>query len=335
MLASSEDFLQITHNLPQPNAAAITAARKRQAILTKPAGSLGKLESLGCWLSGWQATDHPRVENVQTLIFAGNHGITKHGISAFPPEVTAQMVDNFKAGGAAINTLANAFGHHMSVVALELENPTEDFSAAPAMSKQDCLTAINTGYQAVSKGADVLVFGEMGIGNTTAASAMAAAVFGGTGKDWAGPGTGLDSQGIMWKARLIDTALLRHREHLCDPFEIIRRLGGREMAAIAGGVLAARLNHQPVILDGFITTASVAPLVLASHDALSHCLAGHVSAEPAHRRILEKLELEPLLDLGMRLGEGTGASIAANILKAAAVTQSGMATFTEAGVAKK
>ena len=321
--------------MPLADETAIARARARQAELTKPPGSLGRLEDLACWLAGWQGREKPRADKVQVIVFAGNHGVSARGVSAFPAEVTVQMVANFEAGGAAINALCNAFGYEMRVIPLSLDRPTRDFTIGAAMSEGECLEALNTGAASVDGSADIMVFGEMGIGNTTSASALAAAIFGGRGKDWAGAGTGHTQAGIALKANVVDEALALHKAHLDTPFEILRRLGGREIAAMAGAVAAARARRIPVVIDGFIASAAASVLMPGNADALAHCVAGHVSAEGAHGAMLAKMELLPLLDLGMRLGEGSGAALGVQVLRAAAATHGQMATFAEAGVSDK
>jgi nicotinate-nucleotide--dimethylbenzimidazole phosphoribosyltransferase len=328
-------------NLPQPDAAATAAARERQGQLTKPPGSLGRLEELGIWLSGWQGTDRPRVERARVIIFAGNHGVTAEGVSPFPADVTVQMVANYRAGGAAINALTRALDLDLDIVPLRLEEPTGNIAREPALTAEAAAEAIAAGRAAVEQALaaanppDVLVFGEMGIGNTTIAAALSAAVCGGTGADWAGAGTGLDAAGIDRKAAAVDRALSLHRAAATDAASTLCRLGGREQAAIAGAVLAARRARVPVVLDGFVVTAAAAVLTRDAPDALSHCVAGHVSAERAHRNLLAHLKLAPLLDLGMRLGEGTGGALAVPVLRAAAAAQSQMATFAEAAVSNR
>lgn len=319
-------------SLPEPNGGAIGAARARQGQLTKPPGSLGRLEDIACFLAGWQGRDRPVIERGRVVVFAGNHGVAALGVSAFPADVTAQMVANFRAGGAAINALAAAAGLELAVVALDLDLPTADFTTAPAMDEAECLAGLNAGADAVADDTDLLVLGEMGIANSTAAAALAARSFGGTAIDWVGPGTGIDSHGIARKVEVVDTALRFHAALPHDPFETLRRVGGRETAAMAGAVLAARLKRVPVMLDGFICCASVAPLAAAVPGIVDHCLAGHQSAEPGHARLLGRLGLEPLLTLGMRLGEGSGAAVAVGIVRAALAAHNGMATFAEAGV---
>lgn len=318
--------------LPQPDASARDAAARRQGQLTKPPGSLGRLEDIAVFMAGWQGRERPRIARGRVVIFAGNHGVVARGVSAFPAEVTVQMVANFEAGGAAINALAAAAGLDLSVVPLDLDRPTADFTTAPAMSEAECLAAMSAGAAAVGD-ADLLVLGEMGIGNTTPAAALAAASFGGDPALWVGPGTGIDAQGLSRKAAVVAEGLALHAEHLSSAFEILRRLGGREIAAMAGAVLAARMKGVPVVLDGFIGTAAIAPLALVNPGITAHCLAGHCSAEPGHVRLLQRLELAPILSLNMRLGEASGAAVAVQVIRAALAAHDGMATFAEAGVA--
>jgi nicotinate-nucleotide--dimethylbenzimidazole phosphoribosyltransferase len=318
--------------LPEPDAAAIAAARARQSQLTKPPGSLGRLEDIACFFAGWQGRERPAIETGRAVVFAGNHGVAALGVSAFPAAVTAQMGANVRAGGAAINALAAAAGLSLEVVPLDLDRPTADFTAGPAMSEAECLAALNAGAAAVSDDLDLLVLGEMGIANSTAAAALAARSYGGTGTDWVGPGTGVDAAGVARKAEVVDRGLARHAAAQQGAFETLRRVGGWETAAIAGAVLTARLKRVPVLLDGFICCAAVAPLAAAGPAILDHCLAGHCSAEPGHRRLLGHFGLKPLLRLDMRLGEGSGAAGAVGIVRAALAAHDGMATFAEAGV---
>lgn len=320
---------------PPADERAVEAARARNLQLTKPPGALGRLEDVAIWIAGWQGTDRPRLDAPQVVVFAGNHGVTARGISAFPPEVTVQMVANFRAGGAAINQLARTFGAAMSVVALDLDRPTADFTASPAMTEAEVLEALEQGWDSVDPAADLLIVGEMGIGNTTAAAAMACALFGGAPADWSGRGTGLDDAGLARKAQVVAEALALHGPLLDDPLQVLRCLGGREIAAMAGAIARARAARIPVLLDGFICSAAAAVLERASKGALDHCLAGHVSAEPGHARLLAALGKEPLLHLGLRLGEGSGAGVALGVVKAAVACHSGMATFAEAGVSGK
>src|SRR5690349_6923636 len=324
-------------DLPPPDEGAAAAVAARQAELTKPPGSLGRLEELVAWLARWQGRA-PALDRVEILVFAGNHGVTAQGVSPYPAAVTAQMVANFAAGGAAINQLARTAGATLRVIPVALETPTADFTKAPAMDEAEFLAAVGAGHDAVAQApdgpADLICLGEMGIGNTTAAAAIAAALFGGGGARWAGRGTGVDEAGLKRKRAAIDAGLSRHAG-MNDPLELAAALGGRELAAMLGATLAARQRRIPVVLDGFGATAAVAPLARVRDDALDHALAAHVSAESGHRALLDELGLVPLLDLRMRLGEASGAALAVPLLRAALACHTGMATFAEAGVANR
>ena len=329
---SLSSFRAVLQAAPQVDAAALAGAQARNGQLTKPPGALGRLEDLAIWYAGWRADPRPVINAPQVIIFAGNHGVTARGVSAFPAEVTAQMVINFEHGGAAINQLSKAFGARMTVHALELDRPTADFTASAAMTEAEVVAALATGWNAVDPTADLLVTGEMGIGNTTVAAAVAAGLFGGTGHDWVGRGTGVDDAGLVRKATVVDEGLALHAAQLSDPLAVLRCLGGRELAAMAGAIAAARHHRIPVILDGFICCAAAAVLDRTMPGALDHCVAGHQSAETAHARLLAHLDKEPLLALGLRLGEGSGAALAIGVLKGAVACHSGMSTFAEAGV---
>src|SRR5665809_26662 len=257
--ASLEHLRAACRDLPEADQAAAEALTAREARLTKPPGSLGRLEKLTAWLATWQGRNPPTLDHPEILVFAGNHGVTAQGVSAYPSEVTAQMVANFAAGGAAINQLARVAGAELRVVALDLDHPTADFTVTPAMDEAEFLEAVIAGYEALSPEADLVVLGEMGIGNTTAASAISAALFGG-GTRFAGHGTGIDDAGLKRKRDVIDQALTRHADALNDPLGVAASLGGRELAAILGACLAARQACIPTVLDGFVCTAAVAPL---------------------------------------------------------------------------
>ncbi len=332
LLTSPVQLTECLATLPVADDNARRVAEERQRTLTKPPGSLGRLEELALWLAAWQGSAKPRADRCQTIIFAGNHGIAGRGVSAFPAEVTAQMVANFRSGGAAINQLCESMGSELHVHALDLDHPTQDFSEAPAMSWEECVEAVNHGISGVDPDADLLLLGEMGIGNTTAAAAICSALFGDDPASWVGRGTGIDDTALALKATLIRKAIDARHTACDDPVDVIRSLGGRETAAILGATLAARYHHIPVMLDGFVCTAASAPLHVLAPGALDHCLVSHVSAEPGHRRLLRKLGKDPLLDLGMRLGEASGAAVALGIVKSAAAVHNGMATFQEAGV---
>ena len=330
--ASLDEIRAFCHDLPHGNTQAAAAATERQSQLTKPPGSLGRLEELAAWLATWQGRERPRLDKVKVTVFAGNHGVAAQGVSAFPQAVTHQMVANFAAGGAAINQLAALAGAELHVAPIELDRPTADFTAAPAMSEAEFLAAVAIGAQAVTLDCDLVAIGEMGIANTTTAAALCAALLGGGAARWVGRGTGVDDEGLARKRAAIDTALARHHDILGDPLAVAAALGGRELAAMAGAVLAARAQRIPVLIDGFVATAAVLPLFKLNPAALDHCRAGHVSAEAGHRLLLEALALDPLLALGMRLGEASGAAVAILLLRAAIACHNGMATFAEAGV---
>ncbi|MBT5178778.1 MAG: nicotinate-nucleotide--dimethylbenzimidazole phosphoribosyltransferase [Rhodospirillaceae bacterium] len=329
------DVRALLQTLPAGDVQAAENARAREPQLTKPGGSLGRLEDIAEWLATWQGRHPAQVERIKVAVFAGNHGVTAQGVSAFPPEVTFQMVANFEAGGAAINQLCGVAGADLEVVALDLDNPTQDFSQEPAMDDAECTAAFRRGMEAVGADYDVICLGEMGIGNTTPAAAIAHAIHGGEAGDWVGPGTGVEGDALALKVRVVADAVQRHKPAFGDGLDVLASVGGRELAAIAGAITQARLNRQPVVLDGYVCGAAAAALAAAAPGALDHCIAGHVSAEPGHIRLLDKMGMAPLLNLGMRLGEASGAVVAVNLLKCAAACHAGMATFGEAGVTDK
>ena len=315
-----------------PHQPSVDSARNIQAALTKPPGSLGRLESMVEFLAGWQRRDRPELNNVQALVFAGNHGVCKQGVNPYPQSVTAQMVDNFRAGGAAINQLCESFGAKLSVIDIRLDTPTVDFTEALALPEEDCLAAVRVGLTAVDVHADALVIGEMGIGNSTVAAALAAALYKEPANDWVGPGTGASADVLDRKINAVTQGLALHADRLEDPLQVLCAFGGREQAAILGALLAARERSVPVILDGFICCAAAAIMHRLHPASLDHCIAGHCSAEPGHARLLARLEMKPLLQLDMRLGEGTGAALALAILRGAVACHNGMATFASAGL---
>lgn len=321
----------ILNDMPGPDADAVSGAETRNGQLTKPPGALGRLEHLAVWYAGWRSDARPVLKAPQVIIFAGNHGVAARGVSAFPPEVTAQMVANFEHGGAAINQLAKTFGARMDVVALDLDTPTADFTAGPAMTDDDVVSALTAGWSAVDPHSDLLVVGEMGIGNTTSAAAIAARLFGGAAGDWTGRGTGVEGDALALKTQVVAEGLSMHA-NAGDGLDVLMRLGGRELAGMVGAIARARALRIPVIMDGFICTAAAACLEYTVAGALDHVVAGHQSEEAAHGRMLEALGKKPLLSLGLRLGEGSGAALAIGILQAAVACHSGMATFGEAGV---
>ena len=333
--APFDDIRRLITMIPGPDEAAVAAVRERDRHLTKPAGSLGRLEWLAEWLAAWQAKPNPSVERPLVCVFAGSHGVAERGVSAFPSDVNRQMLENFAAGGAAINQICASLGLGFKVFDLALDMPTNDIVEDAAMDEKACVATMAFGMEAIAGGSDLLALGELGIGNTTVAAAIYTGLYGGPAEKWVGRGTGVDDDGLRRKIAAVEGALERHRAHLADPLEVLRRLGGREIAAIAGAILAARLQRIPVILDGYVATAAAAVLHAIHPAVLDHCIAGHLSAERAHQDVLERLDKVPLLALGMRLGEGSGAALAAGIVKTAAAVHRDMATFGQAGVSER
>jgi nicotinate-nucleotide--dimethylbenzimidazole phosphoribosyltransferase len=277
----------------------------------------------------------PTVERPLACVFAGSHGVAARGVSAYPPEVNRQMLENFAAGGAAINQICATFNLGFKVFDLALDMPTADIVEEAAMDEKTCVATMAFGMEAIAGGTDLLAVGEMGIGNTTVAAAIYAALFGAAPETWVGLGTGVNAAGHARKIEAVKGALARHAGHLDDPLEVLRRLGGRDVAAIAGAILAARLQRIPVVLDGYVATAAAAVLHALEPTSIDHCVAGHLSAEGAHQEVLERLGKVPLLALGMRLGEASGAALAVGLIRAAVACHRDMATFDQAGVARK
>lgn len=329
------DVLDLLMIAPDGNEAAAEAVRRHEAKLTKPAGSLGRLEDLVQWLARWQGKPEPTLDNPMVAVFAGNHGVTDQGVSAFPRAVTAQMVKNFTEGGAAISQICALHGLNLRVFELALDLPTGDITREAAMGERMCAGTIAYGMEAIAGKPDLLCLGEMGIGNTTIAAAICAALYGGGGADWVGRGTGVDDAGLARKAEAVDRALTLHRDALDHPLTVLARLGGREIVAMLGALIAARQQKVPVIVDGFVASAAAAIAHAVNPAAIEHCLFAHVSAEHAHAKLLAKLGAVPLLDLGMRLGEGSGAALAAVLVKTALHLHTHMATFDAAGVEER
>ncbi len=333
--SSLDDIRKILSTLPSADKPAGDSARAREPQLTKPFGSLGRLEEVSEWLTEWQGAHPPKMDLPRARVFAGNHGVVAKGVSAFPPEVTQQMVYNFEAGGAAINQLCKTFGTELKVEGITLDQPTADFTENPAMSEGDCVAAMQIGANSVPEDTDVLCLGEMGIGNTTSAAAICHALFGDTAELWTGAGTGVEGDAFQTKIDVVRNAVVKHKPEINDGLDALMRLGGRELAAIAGAVIAARQLRVPVLLDGYISTAAAATLEATAKGALDHCLVSHTSMEPGHQRLLKAINQRPLLEMDMRLGEASGAALAVGILKGAVACHTGMATFAEAGVSDK
>lgn len=331
----------------------VERARARQAQLTKPPGSLGRLEDLAVQLAGLQATDRPSLERVQVVVFAADHGIAEEGVSAFPQAVTCEMVRNFARGGAAINVLAQTVGAALEVIdvgtALAPEDLAEvrseriaagtaNFAQQAAMRETQLAQALGSGRDAVSRardnGAQLLIGGEMGIANTSAATALACVLLQRPAAELTGPGTGLNAKGVYHKAAVIDRALDLHGVTADQPLVALRHVGGFEIAALVGTFIAAAQNGLPVLVDGFIASVAALTATRINPSLADWLLYAHRSAEPGHARVLEALAAQPLLDLGMRLGEGSGAAVALPLLRQALALHNRMATFAEAGVSE-
>lgn len=327
-----DDIRALVAMMRGPEEAAIAAVKAREAMLVKPPGALGRLEEIACHVAAWQGQAQPKVDRPLVAIFAANHGVVTQGVSAYPAAVTRQMLETFAAGGAAINQICAAFDIGLKVFDLALDLPTGDITREAALDEKAAAATFAFGMEATAGGSDLLCLGEMGIGNTTVAAAIYHALYGGEAAEWVGRGAGIDDEGLLRKISAVQKAVALNAGHLDDPLEVMRRLGGREICAIAGAIVAARLQNVPVILDGYVATAAAAILHRLEPSALDHCLAGHVSAEGAHAAVLDRLGLKPVLDLGMRLGEGSGAALACAVVKAAVACHGGMATFAEAKV---
>lgn len=336
------------------NKQAAIDAEARQMQLTKPPGALGKLENIAIRLAAMQNTVKPCMDNIHINVFAADHGVATRGVSAFPQAVTVEMIRNFSRGGAAINVLARNLGATLNVINLgtastpgPLDNVidrhigagTADFTKQAAMSEEQFYDALNAGRQAAERAsvekADLFIGGEMGIGNTTSATAIACTLLNKEARELTGPGTGLDDKGISRKAEIIATALKLHKLTPDKPLDILRCLGGFEIVALTGAYLSCAHTGLPVLVDGFISSVAALAAVAISADAADWFIYSHASAEPGHAHILTALDAQPLLDLGMRLGEGSGAAVAVPLLRVACDLHNNMATFAEAGVSEK
>lgn len=349
---ATSEWLNIPAALPDVDAR--RAAERRQSQLTKPAGALGRLEEIAIRLAALQGTQQPCVDRVHIAVFAGDHGVAAENVSAFPQAVTAEMVKNFARGGAAISVAARALQAAFEIVNLgtahdtgplagvqnyALGPGTANFTCEPAMTEQQLARALAAGRHTVERarlhGLQLFVGGEMGIANTTAATALACALLDADPERLAGPGTGLDRAGVAHKTQVIRRALAVHDGHLGSPLEALRRLGGFEIAALAGAYIACAQIGVPALVDGFICSAAALTAARLCPGAEHWFLYAHASAEPGHRGILDALDARPLLDLGMRLGEGSGAAVAVPLLRMACALHNGMATFAEAQVSAK
>ncbi len=329
---TADKLRRVLNKASGPDDDARRAVVTRAENVLRPLGALARLDDMAGWLAGWQRTTHPGVEHPMALVFAADHGVTAEHVSAYPAAVTAAMVRAFEQGVATVNILAREAGATVRVIDVGVGAPTGNIVVEDALPEDRFAACVAAGRDVVTQAdTDLLVMGEMGIGNTTAAAAVSAAVFGGAVSNWVGRGTGIDDETLIRKTEAVELAITRISTTI-DPLEVLRRVGGAELAAIAGAVVEARHRSIPVVLDGYVATAAAAPLAAAVPDALAHCLAGHRSAEPGHDLLLGRLGLRPLLDLEMRLGEGSGAVAAIPLIRMAAAAVTDVPTFQEFGL---
>lgn len=340
--------------IPSPDIAAAEQARLRQGQLTKPAGSLGRLEDLSIQIASIQGSIKPDVSRKAVVVMAGDHGVALEGVSAYPPEVTPQMVLNFVHGGAAINVLARLAGARVSVVDMgvayafppgsgvidrKIANGTQNMAKGSAMTRQQAEQALTSGmeiaWQEIDRGLDIIATGDMGIGNTTPSSAMAVVFTGELAVRVTGRGTGVTDKGLAAKVAIIEQAIRINQPDKTDPVDVLAKVGGFEIGGLAGLIIGAASRRVPVVVDGFISTAAALLAVELVPDVRPYLIAAHRSVEIGQRAMLEKIGIEPLMDLNLRLGEGTGAALAFNLIEAAVRILNEMATFADAGVTTK
>jgi nicotinate-nucleotide--dimethylbenzimidazole phosphoribosyltransferase len=320
-----DDFRSLMQALPPGDEAAAARVRALFAKAEKPEGSLGRMEDVAAWLATWSGRAPPAINRPLVAIFAGNHGVAAQGVSPRPMDATARAVELCAAGGAAINQICLAHDLGLKVFDLALDLPTGDITREAALDERGCAATMAFGMEAVGGGTDLLCLGDLGVANSTVAATIFAMLYGGKGADWVGQGSGADEAMIARKAKAVDAALAVHGSHRDDPFEVLRRAGGREFAAISGAIIAARAEKVPVILDGHGAIAAASVLHAVNPAIIGHCLLAARPTDPGVARAVEKLGLEPLLDLKLAHGEGVGAALAAGIVKAAASLSAGMA----------
>ena len=327
-----DELTALLRDLPVPDDEAAAAVRERAATVLRPTGALARLDEVAEWLASWQRTAQPGVTRPAVVVFVADHGVADEGVSAYPAAVTAEMLRALRTGVATAAVMAREVGAHLEVVDVGVGRPSANLRHDAALDHVRFRECIEAGRRAVAGlDADLLIFGEMGIANTTPAAAVSAAVFGGPAEEWTGRGTGIDDATWTAKVAVVDDARRRLPDN-CPPLEILRQVGGPELVAVAGAVIEARRRSVPVVLDGFVVSAAAAPLEVAAPGVLDHCIAGHCSGEPGHRLLLEKLGKAPLLDLGLRLGEGSGALAALPLVRLAAACVTDVATFEEWGL---
>jgi nicotinate-nucleotide--dimethylbenzimidazole phosphoribosyltransferase len=328
------EIAPLLRDLPGPDEAAVSAIQERASKVLRPLGALARLDEVAAWLAGWQRTVRPGVTRPAAVVFVADHGVAAEDVSAYPSEVTVAMLRALQSGVATASVMARDVGARLSVVDVGVARPSANLVRKAALSTDRFRECFHMGRQAVAQlDADLLVVGEMGIANTTPAAAVCATLFGGLAEDWAGRGTGIDDATLARKVAVVEAAR-RRIEGVSGPLEVLRQVGGGELVAIAGAVLEARLRSIPLVLDGFVVTAAVAPLEVSRAGTLDHCLAGHCSGESGHRLLLDKLGKPPLLDLGLRLGEGSGALAAVPLVRLAAACVADVATFDEWGLSR-
>lgn len=332
-MASIDDRLTaLLAAAPGPDHAARDAVAARAVQVLRPAGALARFDEVAAWLAGWQRTERPAVGRPAVVVFAADHGVAAEGVSAYPAAVTVAMLRALRHGVATATAMARSLGATITVVDAGVGRPTGNIAREPALDEERFAVCVEQGRAAVAAlECDLMVLGEMGIGNTTPAAAVAATLFGGPAEEWTGRGTGIDDQTWARKMSVVEAARASVPAG-AGPFEVLRRTGGSELAALAGAALEARLRSIPIVLDGFVVTAAVAALEVAVAGALDHCIAGHRSPEPGHGLLLSKLGKEPLLDLGLRLGEASGALAAVPLVRLAAAAVVDVATFGEFGL---
>lgn len=328
----SDPFAPLLGELPGPDHDAEAAVRWRAANVLRPAGALARLDAIAVWLAGWQRTSRPRVAAPAVLIFGADHGVATEGVSAYPESVTEAMLRALQSGVATASVMAREVGAQLSVVDVGIGRPSANLLLEPALSADRFREVFEAGRSAVAGvKTDLLVLGEIGIGNTTAAAAVCATLYGGRVSEWTGRGTGVDDARLRRKQAVVEAARARIGMAVA-PEEVLRQVGGAELVAMAGAVVEARLRSIPVVLDGFVVCAAVAPVAETVPGALDHCLAAHRSSEAAHGRLLDRLGKAPLLDLGLALGEGSGAVAAVPLIALAAASVTDVATFEEWGL---
>ena len=328
-MTATDWLIDAVASMPTRDDEAFAAVSGRAANILRPAGALARLDAVAAWVGGWQRCASPAIRRPAALIFAADHGVAAAGVSAYPTDVTAAMLAAYRAGKSTINAFAAIAGASVQAIDVGVGRPTGDIRTESALSPERFAEAVAAGRDAVdSLDTDLLVLGEMGIGNTTAAAAIAAALGGGDAADWVGRGTGVDDDGLDRKRSAVQIAVARIAA-VTDPLEVLREVGGAELVAITAAVVAARHRQLPVMLDGYVVTAAALPLYCLSLAALDHCAVGHCSAEPGHRRLLARIGQTPLLDLDMRLGEGSGAMAAVPLVAMACAGITDVPTFGE------